>query len=121
MSWFDVDKEVQEALLLWSAKTNREKVITMMYEAITDIFPGIEKCIKKDLSVMETCTKKCKLFLLQIDKSKFCPNLDFDKELAPHIYSMIEKKIKDGQGQLKKPSPSQFALKKSIEKFLGKS
>ena len=89
----------------------------MMYEAITDIFPGIEKCIKKNLSVIETCTKKCKLFLLQIDKSKFCPNLDFDKELAPHIYSMIEEKVRNGQ--LNKPSPSRYALKTSIDKFLG--
>ena len=89
-----------------------------MYEAITDIFPGIEKCIKKDLSVMETCTKKCKLFFfLHIDKSKLNPNPDFDAELAPHIYSMIEEKVRNGQ--LNKPSPSRYALKTSIDKFLG--
>ena len=69
-SWVGIDKEVEEALLLWHAKTDRESVISMMYEAITDIFPGIEKCIKKDLSVVETCTRNCKLFIFHIEKSK---------------------------------------------------
>ena len=93
----------------------------MMYEAITDIFPGIEKCIKKDLSVVETCTRNCKLFIFHIEKSKSDPNPDFDAELAPHIYSMIEKKIRDGPYPYPyKPPTSHFALKASIEKFLGK-
>ena len=85
MSWFEVDKEIQEHFLLWNAKTDRESLITMMYEAITDIFPGIEKCIKKDLSVKETCTRKCKLFILHNDKSKSNPNSQISPKLDPKL------------------------------------
>ena len=49
--------------------------------------------------------------------------LDFEAELAPYIYSMIEKKLKNGhlfklqeQNEL-----DTFPIKTSIEKFLGKT
>ena len=53
-----------------------------------------------------------------VDKSKLNPNSDFDAELAPHIYSMIEKRVRDGHPY--EPPTSRFALKASINKFLGK-
>ena len=43
---------------LVSNTRNEIEDIASMYEAITDLFPGIEKCVNKNLVVRTNCTSK---------------------------------------------------------------
>ncbi len=48
-----------ENIEAWVSNTRNEtEDLDSMYEVIIDVFPGIEKCVNKDLTVKTNCTSK---------------------------------------------------------------
>ena len=70
--------------------------IINMFEVLTDMFPGIEGCIDKNLVVKDECTVegqtsfiKRKATTIQTD------NLDWEKKIIPSIYANIGTKVNE--------------------------
>ena len=74
------------------------KAQEQMYSVLLDLFPGIEQCVNKDLSIFFNCT------------SLYNP-LVFKKSVAKDIYKNIQEKL------FKAANPREITL--PIEQFIG--
>ena len=101
--------------------------IASMYEVITDIFPGIEKCVNKNLVVRTNCTFKGFLFLhfqiiyyIIIRKYLYdCFMLVYDETIVPAIYENIKMRIETTSNDKKKISELMLLIKQKriVENF----